>query len=121
MTLLIVDDNAAVREMIRQMMQPLFSTIQECPGGREAVASYESQPADAVIMDIQMPEMDGIEAAEEILAQHPDAQIYLVTAWNNAEYRRRALALRATAFYMKDNLLELFAVLERLSRKGEPQ
>lgn len=114
MTLLIVDDSTAVRKMIRQLMQPLFDTIHECEDGLAAVNAYDAQEYDFVIMDIQMPVLDGIEATEAIIGNHKVARIFLVTAHDNPEYRRRAAQSGAMAFCMKDDILALHSLLHAI-------
>jgi DNA-binding NarL/FixJ family response regulator len=114
MTLLIVDDNAAVRKMIRQLMHPMFDAIDECEDGLAAVNAYDALLHDFVIMDIQMPILDGIEATEAIMANDPEARIFLVTAHDNPEYRRRAAASGAMAFCMKDDILALHSLLQAI-------
>jgi CheY-like chemotaxis protein len=112
--LLIVDDSAAVRKMMRQMMTPLFESIDECEDGLAAVTAYDALEHDIVIMDIQMPILDGIEATEAIMSNHRDARIFLVTAHDNPEYRRRAAASGAMAFCMKDDILALHSLLHAI-------
>jgi CheY-like chemotaxis protein len=118
MTLLIVDDNASVRKILRQMMQPLFESIDECEDGSAAVSAYQRRRHDIVIMDIQMPILDGIEATEAIIARHPDARIFLITAHDDPEYKRRAGASGALAFSMKDDISNLYALLLDIVEAG---
>jgi len=66
MKLLIVDDNASVRRLIRSIVLPLAGDIHdicECADGADALAGYLAQRPDVVLMDIQMADMDGVEAA----------------------------------------------------------
>ncbi len=114
MTLLIVDDNASVRKMIRQLLNPLFELIDECEDGSAAVTAYEAGQYDIVIMDIQMPILDGIEATEAIISNHQDARIFLITAHDNPEYRRRAASSGAMAFCMKDDIVALHTLLQAI-------
>ncbi len=114
MTLLIVDDNDGVRKLLRGMMQPLFETIDECIDGQDAVNTYEQRPYDVVIMDVQMPNLDGIDATKVIIEKHPDARIFLVTAYDDLEYKRRASGSGALAFCMKDDILALHSLLHAM-------
>jgi CheY-like chemotaxis protein len=118
MTLLIVDDNASVRKMLHQMMQPLFESIDECEDGSAAVSAYLRRRHDIVIMDIQMPILDGIEATEAIIARHPDARIYLITAHDDPEYRQRASYSGVQAFCRKDDIADLHALLQTIVEAG---
>lgn len=112
MKLLIVDDNTGMRAMIRQLMQPLFDFVEECEDGVSSIKVFDRNPSDVVIMDIEMPRMDGIEATRAILRRHPNAHICLVTAYDRAEYKHRACSCGAASFHMKDDLIELYGELE---------
>jgi len=79
--ILIVDDATFIRTMVKDILVPRgFEICGEAVNGNEAVAKYEELEPDLVTMDITMKEMDGFEAAKEILGKHPDARIVMVTA-----------------------------------------
>ena len=69
--ILIVDDNAPVRRLVASIVGPLAESIQEGSTGEEALAAYGSMRPDIVLMDIQMKEMDGIEATLRYLSGGP--------------------------------------------------
>ncbi len=64
MKLLIVDDNAAVRRLIRSIVLPFAGEVFECVDGADALAAYQAHRMDVVLMDIRMSEVDGIEATK---------------------------------------------------------
>ena len=80
-TILVVDDNEKLREIFRIILKE-FETI-EAKNGIEAVELYKKYSPDIVLMDILMPEMDGIKATKEILKINSDAKITAITAYSS--------------------------------------
>lgn len=105
MKFLVVDDQDSARKMLYQMVSsnPLWSVVGEATNGLEAIADISQRP-DVVIMDIVMPEMDGLEATRQIKNLAPQTVVILTTAYQNHEFRRRSLEAGADAFLLKDNL-----------------
>jgi CheY-like chemotaxis protein len=111
MKVLIVDDNQPVRLLLREYLPPSVDEIFECGDGGKAVALYRKHHPDWVLMDWEMPEMDGITAIRAIIAEFPQANICMVSAFDEAEIRKAALSAGACEFVLKDNLSELEAIL----------
>lgn len=111
--ILIVDDNLRMRRMMRSYLQDLAGEFLECDDGAGARAAYGSFLPDIVLMDWEMKEMDGIEATREILREFPDADILIVTQFDDAELRAEARAAGARGFVPKDDLLTLRTMLRR--------
>jgi CheY-like chemotaxis protein len=109
--LLIVDDNQAMRLLIRSVVRGLSAEVVECADGAEALARYIAHRPDWVLMDVEMGGMDGLQATRAILARFPDARIVIVTQYTDAATRGAAAAAGATGFVSKDNLTELRALL----------
>jgi CheY-like chemotaxis protein len=89
---LVAEDNRTNRLILRRLLEPLSLTLTEAENGAEAVAAYGSAPPDLVLMDIQMPVMDGLAAIRAIRAQErdrglPRCPILVVTANAFAEDR----------------------------------
>lgn len=122
MRLLIVDDNAAVRRLIKSIVLPLAGEIRECADGTDAIAAYNEQRPDLVLMDIRMNEMDGISATKQITAADPAAKIIIVSDYDDAALRQAAMKAGACGYALKDNLLNLIRLLEdmRQSPQGQP-
>jgi two-component system chemotaxis response regulator CheY len=79
--ILIVDDATFIRTMVKDILVPRgFEIAGEAINGNEAVSLYERLKPDLVTMDITMKEKDGLQAAKDILAKHPEARIIMVTA-----------------------------------------
>src|ERR1041385_1382376 len=114
MMLLIVDDNAAMRRLIRRLTSALAERIEECADGAEVLTAYEQYhfgAADWVLMDVEMARMDGLTATRELHAAHPEARIIIVTKYNDEATRAAAFKNGACGFVSKENLLELRALV----------
>ena len=90
MKLLIVDDNAAMRRMLRRLLGDLAGVTLECDDGAQAVEIYTRHRPDWVLMDIEMKGLDGLEATSQIRAIDPDARIVIVTNFEDASLRTAA-------------------------------
>jgi CheY-like chemotaxis protein len=109
--LLIVDDSQEMRSLIRSVVADMAGTIGECCDGALALAAYAEQRPDWVLMDIRMPEMDGISATREIKASYPEAHVCIVTDYDDGELRQAAREAGAEAYVIKEDLLGLRQVL----------
>ena len=112
--LLIVDDNSAMRRLMRRMTSDLAERIEECEDGAQALAAYERHhlgASDWVLMDVEMNGMDGLTATRQLRSAHPEARIIIVTKHNDEPLRERAFAYGACGFVNKENLLELRTML----------
>ena len=118
MRLLIVDDNAAVRRLIRNILLGLTNDICECGDGAEALSAYVAHKPDVVLMDIRMREVDGIQATRQITAADPNARILIVTDYDDTELRHASMRAGACGYVLKDNLLDLVRLLETIGQPG---
>ena len=115
MKLLIVDDNSEMRDLIKQALSGIGAEFAECEDGDEVVAAYAAHgftSEDRVLMDLQMPRVSGLEATRRIRAAFPDAQIIIVTQFNDAHWRAAAAQAGACGYVLKENLLELRLTLQ---------
>ena len=108
---LLVEDNAAMRTLIRSLVESVAPTVHECADGETAVDLYARLRPDAVLMDVNLGGMDGIAATRAIRDADPDARVIIVTEHGDEEYRRAALAAGASDFVLKQDLRELPALL----------
>jgi CheY-like chemotaxis protein len=111
LNLLIVEDNQAMRDLIKSIIADLAGDVSECGDGSEALSAYAGCHPDWVLMDIRMKELDGISATRQIKAAFPDAQIVIVTAYDDGEFRREARRAGACEYVLKENLLDLLRIL----------
>jgi CheY-like chemotaxis protein len=111
MIVLIVDDNAAVRRVIRGVLAEVAADVHECASAEEALALFRAQAPDWVLMDIELHGLDGIAATRIIRAVWPGTRVCIVTNYDDAGLRLEASRAGACAFVGKQNLLALPAVL----------
>ena len=111
--LLIVDDKAQVRRMIRRFIGDLASEISEADDGDSALDVYAAFLPDWVLMDIEMKHTNGIVATERIRAAYPQANIVIVTNYDDDGLRERAMAAGACGYVLKENLLAVRSMLMR--------
>jgi len=102
--LLIVDDHAGMRALLRDLLSPIATNIRECTSGEEALASCLEHTPDCITMDFKMGGMDGLTCVQKLRAQHPTINIAVVTQFDNDTLRVRAQQAGADAFVTKDNL-----------------
>ena len=102
--MLIADDQALVRVGFRMILEVEsdIAVTGEAADGREAVAAARRLRPDVVLMDVRMPEMDGIEATRWIRNEVPDTKVLMLTTFDIDEYIYRALRAGANGFLLKD-------------------
>ncbi|MFK4224777.1 response regulator [Streptomyces sp. NPDC019890] len=118
---LIVDDQMMVREGFSVLLNamPDIEVIGEAVNGREAVAKVAEFAPDVVLMDIRMPELNGIEATREIVAAHSDSKVLVLTTFDLDEYVYQALRAGASGFLLKDASARQLADGVRVVAAGE--
>lgn len=114
MTILIVEDDAEMRRLIRSLVAPAAGRLLECSDGLQAVAAYEEHTPDWVLMDLKLPLLDGIEATKRIRRRFPEARIVMVTNYDGAELRAAAGDAGVFAYVSKQDLLCLPRLLRGL-------
>jgi CheY-like chemotaxis protein len=113
MTFLIVEDNSEMRRLIRCAVTRKSDLVYECSDGRDALASYIQHDPDWVLMDIKMPQLDGISATRQITEAFPQARIVVVSQYDDSEMREGARRAGATDYVLKDDLLAIRRVIGR--------
>ena len=103
-TCLIVDDHEVVREGLRLALSrsPRIRVIGEASDGKSAVTLTERRKPDVVIMDLRMPDMDGLEATEQILAKSPEVAVLIFTAYGERSLMQRGLESGARGYILKE-------------------
>lgn len=118
---LIVDDQMMVREGFSVLLgaMPDIEVVGEAVNGREAIAQVAALRPDVVLMDIRMPELNGIEATREIVAADADAKVLVLTTFDLDEYVYQALRAGASGFLLKDASARQLADGVRVVAAGE--
>lgn len=114
---MLVDDYADTRQMMRRMLEMQGCRVVEAVNGQEAIALAQADPPDLILMDLNMPVLDGFNATLRIREYEPtrDVPVVAVTAYDTAEFRAAASAVGCTDYVVKPlDLDRLAALLERL-------
>ena len=121
MRILIADDHALFRDSLKSLLESHdIEVVAEAKNGQEAVdLSWECKP-DVILMDLMMPEMDGLEATKRIAAELPDVKVVILTASDDDNNLFEAIKSGAKGYLLKDlESDQFFSLLEGVGR-GEP-
>jgi DNA-binding NarL/FixJ family response regulator len=108
MLIQIVDDNPNMRDTIKAVLSGSGAEFLEADDGDVAVKQYSARPADLVLMDIRLKEVDGISATRAILAHTPAARVVMLTQYDDHDLRVAAHEAGAIGYVLKDNLHHLW-------------
>jgi DNA-binding NarL/FixJ family response regulator len=118
---LLVDDHAMVRRGLRDFLR-LFEDIEvvgEAGDGHEALEAADQLRPDVVVMDLNLPRLDGVEATRELRATQPDIEVVALTGYVEEERVMAAIEAGAAGFLLKDAEPDDVAAAIRAARKGE--
>ena len=103
--ILLADDHTVMRNGLRLLLerQRNLTVVAEASDGRESVRLAEQLSPDVVVMDIAMPNLNGIEASRQIMASNPDIAIVILSMHSDESYVIRALKAGARAYLLKDS------------------
>ena len=116
-TVLVVDDDDAHRGMLRMMLKSWVYTVEEAADGDEAVEKVHAKAFDAVLTDVRMGKVNGIEAMKQILSYNPSLPVILMTAYSSVETAVDALRIGAYDYLIKP--LDFDALKETLNKAIE--
>lgn len=116
-TVLVVDDDDAHRGMLRMMLKSWGYTVEEATDGDEAVEKVHAKAFDAVLTDVRMGKVNGIEAMKQILSYNPSLPVILMTAYSSVETAVDALRIGAYDYLIKP--LDFDALKETLNKAIE--
>ena len=109
-TVLIVDDEPHIRKYIGLILRKFGNpTIVEAANGEEAIALFPQHNPDLVLLDVNMPMMDGLQCLERLHAEHPDALVVMLTSLATRNVVERCLELGAVNFVRKDTPKDVMA------------
>ncbi|MEO1353136.1 MAG: response regulator transcription factor [Cyanobacteria bacterium J06635_15] len=121
--LLLVDDQTLVRQGFRVLLEAHedIQVIGEAENGTQAIQQVEALQPDIVLLDIRMPEMDGVAAVQAICQQFDDVKVLMLSTFDDADYVNRAIRFGAIGYLLKDtNAKELIQAI-RMAYQGYTQ
>ncbi|CAG7657004.1 Oxygen regulatory protein NreC [Paenibacillus allorhizosphaerae] len=118
---LLADDQTMIRQGFGYVigLQSDMMLAGEASDGKEAVELAVQHTPDVILMDIQMPRLSGIEAAQEILLQLPDTKIVILTTFDDQEYIYQGIRAGAVGYLLKDAEVEDMLEAIRSAYRGE--
>jgi two-component system response regulator DegU len=101
---MLAEDHSMVRQGLKQLieLESDIKVVAEAANGVDAVSYYSIELPDIMLMDINMPKQNGLQALEAIKQKHPDAKIIMLTIHQDREYLFKALQLGANGYVLKD-------------------
>jgi DNA-binding NarL/FixJ family response regulator len=101
---LVADDHAIIREGLRVMLgnQPDMEVVAVATNGREAIRLVDGHDLDVAVMDVSMPELNGIEAMQQIMPRHPQLEVVVLSIHDTKPYVFRALKAGARGYLIKE-------------------
>ncbi len=118
LTILVVDDEKVVRSALERLLshQPEWKIVGQATDGLEAIRKAQELKPDVVIMDVTMPEMNGLEATPEIKKAIPSTEILIFTQHDSSQMIREAQKAGASGYLLKSQARWLVAAVEAVSK-----
>ena len=108
--ILVIDDEPIVRTSCIRSLSPEGYEVKSASSGKEALELLENEPFNLVLLDLKMPDMDGIEVLKKIKNTWPDTKVVMITGYSTVETAVKTLKLGAFSYlekpFMPDTLLE---------------
>ncbi len=118
--LIVADDQEVIRHGIASMLEEEdIQIVAEVGNGNDAVAKALKLKPHVLLMDVMMPELDGLDALEKLRDQSPQTRVVMMSAHDNPTYVARSVALGADGFVLKDAPLEEFVAAIQRAARGE--
>ncbi|MET0460777.1 MAG: response regulator transcription factor [Ilumatobacteraceae bacterium] len=119
--LLVADDQALIRSALAALLslEPDFTVVAEVGRGDEVVAAARAHHPDVALLDVEMPGLDGLEAAAALTVAVPTCRVLILTTFGRPGYLRRAMEAGALGFVVKDAPVEQLADAVRRVSVGE--
>jgi two-component system, NarL family, nitrate/nitrite response regulator NarL len=117
--LLVVDDHPLVREGIRQVLSVSgFTVVADVGSAEDALATLATTAVDVAVLDISLPGLSGIEAAERIRRAHPEVRILMLSVHDHPEYAFESVRAGASGYLRKDSLPDELRTAVRAVAEG---
>ena len=114
----LADDHIIVAEGLRRLLEPEFELVGVVEDGRALLSAVRELKPDVVISDITMPELNGVEALEELKQVNPDVRVVFLTMHHNVAYARKALEAGALGYVLKHSAPEELILAVRAAAAG---
>lgn len=116
----LADDHAILRQSLRMLLgaRPEIDIVGEANDGREAIALCERLKPDIVLMDVSMPEMNGIEATRQLKRSCPATRVIVLSAYGDQDQLREALRAGALGYVIKRSDIEELTMAIQMVRRG---
>lgn len=121
--LLLCDDHAVVRRGLGQLLSgyPELEVVGEAADGAQAVTATAALAPDVILMDLLMPDVDGVEATRQIVAADPEARVLVLTSFSDGDRVRAAIEAGALGYCLKDaQPEELVRAIQQVARGESP-
>jgi len=116
---LVTDDHPVVRDGLRAMLdEPGINVVGEAATGQQAVDRVGPLNADVVLMDVRMPDMDGLTATKLVKQQHPGVAVIVISSFESKDYLRQAVEAGAAGYLLKGMKRNLLVESIRVVRDG---
>jgi len=121
MRILICDDHKIVREGLKQILHQIPGVeIEEAQNGEEAIKSSKKSPFDVMLMDISLPDRNGLEVLSIVKERYPNTNVLMLSMLPQEQYAKRALKLGASGYLTKDTASEeLITAVIKISKGGK--
>lgn len=105
---MLVDDHSIVRQGIKSIIsqEPDIAIVAEASNGRDAIAAVNNKKPDVIIMDITMPFLNGLEAANQIIKKHKNVKIVILSMHEDRVFIEKALSCGAKGYILKDSAID---------------
>ncbi len=120
--ILLADDHQIVLDGLREIIElsPQFEVAGTAASGREALTAVREKKPDLLLMDLNMPGKDGLEVLQEVRSRFPTLKVLLLTMYDSTELVRKALAMGANGYLLKEHgKEELLEALEKVASGGQ--
>jgi DNA-binding NarL/FixJ family response regulator len=119
--ILIADDHSMIRDGLKSLLSQTrdFIVVDEAVNGTEAISKYNALQPDLVILDISMPELNGMDAAREILSKNPGAKIIILSMYDDEEYISKCMEVGVMGYVFKNETRNELDHAVRTVLKGE--
>jgi DNA-binding NarL/FixJ family response regulator len=116
--ILLADDHRIVAEGLKRLLEPEFDLVAVVEDGRALLSAARELKPDVIVSDISMPELNGVEALEELKRDNPEVRVVFLTMHHNVAYARKAMDAGALGFVLKHSAVAELILAVRAAAAG---